>query len=106
MAPLAETLSIFFTAVAVDATVAGFRQLEEDSLGWKPWIACGVAIAAGIQLRPDGGLLLAAIGLYLLWQMVAGSHRRGHLFWAGALVLILALAPLVPWTVRNWRQFQ
>jgi hypothetical protein len=33
------------------------------------------------------------------------SAQRKHLFWAGALVLALSLAPLVPWTIRNWRVF-
>ena len=69
VAPLAETLSIFFTAVALDAAVAGFMHVDDDSASWKAWTCCGVALSAGIQLRPDGGILLAAIGLFLLWRM-------------------------------------
>ena len=37
-----------------------------------------------------------------MWQRPA---QRVHLFWAGTLVLVISLAPLVPWTVRNWREF-
>ncbi len=106
VAPLAETLSIFFTAVALDAAVAGFIHCEEGSSAWKAWTACGIAVAAGIQLRPDGGILLAAIGLFLLWRMWKQPAQRAPLFWAGTLVLVVSLAPLVPWTVRNWRDFQ
>jgi Dolichyl-phosphate-mannose-protein mannosyltransferase len=105
VAPLAETLSIFFTAVALDAAVAGFMALEDSSPSWKAWTCCGVAVSAGILLRPDGGILLAAIGLYLLWRVFLQPSERVALFWAGALVLVISLAPLVPWTVRNWRDF-
>ena len=105
VAPLAETLSIFFTAFALDAAVAGFMRVDDGSPPWKAWAICGVAVSAGIQLRPDGGILLAAIGLYLLWRLLKDTDRRVQLFWAGVLVLVISLAPLVPWTVRNWRQF-
>lgn len=105
VAPLAETLSIFFAAAALDAAVAAFMHLAEGSSSWKAWAVCGVAVSAGIQLRPDGGILLAAIGLYLLWRLLKDADHRAQLFWAGTLVLVISLAPLVPWTVRNWRQF-
>ena len=105
VAPLAETLSIFFAAAALDAAVTAFRRFEEGSTVWNDWIICGVAVACGIQLRPDGGIMLAAIGLYLVWRLLRDTEHRVHWFWAGTLVLVIALAPLVPWTVRNWRQF-
>lgn len=105
VAPLAETLSIFFTAVGLDAAVAAFAHLEDGTFPWKAWILCGLATAAGIQLRPDGGILLVAIGLYLLWRMWKDADHRVPLFWAGALVLLISVAPLMPWTVRNWKQF-
>ncbi len=60
VAPLAETLSIFFVAIALDAAVAGFIELDASRTAWKAWIACGVALAAGILLRPDGGITLVA----------------------------------------------
>ena len=104
-APLAETLSIFFVAVALDRAVAGFSAIEEGRRRWRAWMWCGVAVACGILLRPDGGILLVAIGLFLLWRMWQCPRERGRLFWAGALVLGIAIAPLVPWTVRNWRTF-
>ena len=105
VAPLAETLSIFFVAVALDASVAGLNGIEQDHPAWSAWIWCGVAVACGILLRPDGGLLLIALGLYLLWRMWRAPLQRLRLFWAGVLVLAISIAPLVPWTIRNWRDF-
>lgn len=104
-APLAETLGIFFAAVALDTAAAGFDSLDSAQGMWLPWVWCGIALACGILMRPDGGILLIAIGLYLLWRMWRRPADRSRLFWAGALLLAISLAPLVPWTVRNWRDF-
>ncbi len=68
-------------------------------------MGCAVAVSAGILLRPDGGILLVALGLFLLWRMWKRPRERTRLFWAGALILAVSLAPLVPWTIRNWRDF-
>lgn len=104
-APLAETVSIFCAAVALDCAVAGFMAVEAGRRGWRAWLGCGTALSAGILMRPDGGLLLVVVGSFLIWRMWKRSAERGRLFWAGALLLGLSLAPLVPWTVRNWRDF-
>ena len=103
--PLAETLSIFFTVIALDCAVAAFQASEEGLTRWSAWMGCAIAVAAGILLRPDGGILLVALGLFLLWRMWQRPAERARLFWAGAVVLAVSLAPLVPWTVRNWRDF-
>jgi 4-amino-4-deoxy-L-arabinose transferase-like glycosyltransferase len=105
VAPLAETLSIFFTALALDCAVAAFQTAEEGLTRWSAWVGCGIAVAAGVLLRPDGGLLLVAVGLFLLWRMWRRPAERARLFWAGALLLAVSLAPLVPWAMRNWRDF-
>ena len=105
VAPLAETLSIFFVAIALDATAAGFSAIDEGAQSWSAWIWCGVAVSCGILLRPDGGILLVAIGLYLFWRMWRRPLECARLFWAGALVLAISIASLVPWTIRNWRDF-
>ncbi|MGO9518042.1 MAG: glycosyltransferase family 39 protein [Candidatus Korobacteraceae bacterium] len=105
VAPLAETLSIFFTAVALDCAVAAFMASDEGRTAWAAWTWCGVAVSAGIMLRPDGGILLVAIGLFLLWRMWRRPKERARLFWAGVLVLVISVAPLAPWTLRNWGDF-
>src|SRR5438105_11933790 len=63
-AALTETLEIFFTALALDCAITGLTAL--DRLQIRPWLGCGLAIAAAILLRPDGGLLLIAVEAYLL----------------------------------------
>jgi 4-amino-4-deoxy-L-arabinose transferase-like glycosyltransferase len=100
-AALTETLEIFFTSVALDCAVVGLQSLDADPPQTTPWIACGAAVAAAILLRPDGGLLLVAIALYLAWQVV-----RTHKSYAAGLrsltiLVVVALAPLLPWALRN-----
>ena len=113
---LTETLEIFFTALALDLA---FRALGVGEPGNGTgrhslvWLGCGLAIGAAILLRPDGGILLASLGGYLLWLLFRGlrmsragvqlSVRRspGTIFWAGILVAAGATVPLIPWTLRN-----
>jgi hypothetical protein len=105
VAPLTETLSIFFVAAALDAAAAALNAVEREPSAWQAWSWCGLALACGILLRPDGGILLIAVGLFLVWRMLRRPSERIQLFWAGALVLAISVTPLVPWTLRNWRDF-
>jgi len=98
-AVLTETLAIFFAAAALDLAVAA---LQKQRL--KFWALCGAALAAGILLRPDGGILLAIIAAYLGYILVRGAPTR-HTIAAAALVCAIAALPLVPWTARNWSVF-
>lgn len=110
-AALTETLEIFFTALAFDLA---FRGLNIGGASARPqlaWLGCGLAIGGAILLRPDGGILLASIGGCLLWLLLKALRRaadftkRGFtppgLILAGMLVATGALAPLIPWTLRN-----
>jgi hypothetical protein len=131
-AALTETLEIFFTALALDCAVAALDRMEEGETVGRFSAATGAAIAACILLRPDGGILLAGIALYLVAAAPKGStdfgqraaalkrcpdtklelqrqfpetkpgffHRR---LIAGIMVVACALAPLAPWTIRNFR---
>jgi 4-amino-4-deoxy-L-arabinose transferase-like glycosyltransferase len=106
-AALTETLEVFCTVAAVDLMVVGLDRQEQRN-GLRVWAACGLAVGAAILLRPDGGLLLAAIGLYLAWcilRRIRVGKSYGRLVLAGISVLLVALAPLVPWTVRNFHTF-
>ena len=106
VAPLAETLSIFFTAVALDAAVAGFMHLEDgtprlegvDRVRTGP---CRRNPVASRRRHPAGGDRAVSAVAYVERRRCIGCR----LFWAGALVLVISVAPLVPWTVRNWQQF-
>jgi 4-amino-4-deoxy-L-arabinose transferase-like glycosyltransferase len=106
--PLAETPSIFLTTAAFWFAVRGL-----DSGRVREWIGCGIAITADILMRPDNGLVLVTVCGYVAIRTVAslGSENRSHRPTIGnaavALLLVcaFALAPLVPWTIRNWHVF-
>ena len=123
---LTETLEIFFTALALHLVLVGLGVGGTIPHGARRpflWLACGLSVGAAILLRPDGGILLAAIGGYLLCLLLrslapkqgtppgllnAGLLKAGPLtaapraiLWAGILVALGATAPLVPWTLRN-----
>ena len=104
VAPLTETLSIFFVAIALDAAAAGSTRYNR-AVAWSAWTWCGAAIACGILLRPDGGILLIALGIYLLLRLARQPSERVASSGQEFVVLAISLAPLVPWTVRNWHTF-
>ena len=101
-AVLTETLEIFFTALALDFAITGLTALDRQQI--RPWLGCGLAIAAAVLLRPDGGLLLIAIEVYLLVILLRSLRERSratHMLRAALVVGLTALAPLVPWGLRN-----
>lgn len=98
--PLTECMEIFFIAAAIDCAVAA---LDTRLLRW--WTLCGIACAGAILLRPDGGLILGGIGLPMLLLMIRQPARRRELVTATLLLGAVSLAPLLPWTIRNWRVF-
>jgi hypothetical protein len=123
-AELTETLEIFFTALALDCAAAALGRMHAAGARRgvrRLWAATGAAVAACILLRPDGGILLAAVALYLTVAAPKGASNFGErtaslkrcpdtkpeLFRsalvAGTIVAVFALAPLVPWTIRNFR---
>jgi hypothetical protein len=106
--PLPETLAIFAAAVALFFALRGVQRMRvvpswdvTHSFALADWFVCGLGIALSIYLRPDGGVLLASIGLYLVWLAI--STREAEFFWVGVLLGVVSLLPLLPWTLRNWR---
>ncbi len=116
-AALTETLEIFFTTLALDLAVCGLRFDAGNSatagVVQKPrlavWLGCGLAVGAGILLRPDGGILLAAVGGYLLILAYRALRSKSGetlaalrpLLRAGALLAAGVAVMLTPWTARN-----
>jgi 4-amino-4-deoxy-L-arabinose transferase-like glycosyltransferase len=111
-AALTETLEIFFTALAFDVALRGLNIGGPSARPRLAWLGCGLAMGGAILLRPDGGILLASIGGYLLWLLSKNLLRpidspkeqaltHSALILSGVLLAAGALAPLIPWTLRN-----
>jgi 4-amino-4-deoxy-L-arabinose transferase-like glycosyltransferase len=112
---LTETLEIFFTALAFDFAVRGLTCNDVDpgkTRARLTWLGCGLSVGAAILLRPDGGILLLALGGYLFWLLARNwrgeevqSRRPAFtaraILWAGTMLVIGAIVPLIPWTLRN-----
>lgn len=95
--PLTETLSI---ATAAWSLLFAVRSLR--TAGIRDALCCGVLCALGCVLRPDNGIVVAAICLTLLF-----TRSRPVMPGLRAAVMIgfIAIVPLIPWTLRNWRTF-
>lgn len=83
-AALTECLEIFFTALALDLALSALRSnvgVPDLSLlsSYGRWFGCGLAIGGAILLRPDGGILLASIGGYLLVLLFRCCAREARL---------------------------
>jgi len=102
---LTETWEIFFTVLALDLAIVGLDHLADASL--IPWAGCGLAVGAAILLRPDGALLLIAIGVYLFVVLMRRDIATiaSQVIKAGLTIGLVSLATLVPWTLRNLRTF-
>jgi len=104
-AALTETLEVFFTALALDIAVSAVQRRNLSTM-----VGCGLSCAAAILLRPDGALLLACIFLYLSWDALR-AMRISHgteFVWSlqsALLIVVLAILPLIPWTLRNYHIF-
>jgi hypothetical protein len=114
--PLTETPTLFCMALAFYALV----RWVEDGRGLNRWVgAIGFALAWAILLRPEQGLLAAAVVPGMIWLernngkgILSASGEPCEPFWTlrvfrGALFVSgLALLPLAPWAARNWRTFR
>jgi 4-amino-4-deoxy-L-arabinose transferase-like glycosyltransferase len=102
--PLTETLAICCAAHAFYYGVRALKALGRGESGIRFWVLAGFWTAAGILLRPDGGLVLASLGMALLVSLFHLANKR-QVVVACALLAITSLSPLAPWAVRNWRTF-
>jgi 4-amino-4-deoxy-L-arabinose transferase-like glycosyltransferase len=98
--PITECLTLFCITLA-------FNSFEQwiSQRGVKRWpILLGLALAFAVLLRPDRGLLAAAILPAMLWVAIRkGLTFRSLLPVATATVILLL--PLALWGARNYRVF-
>ena len=103
---IAETLSIFCVVLAfvsLERWEAQWR-VGRRGLGWA--VVTGCTLSYAVLLRPDQGLLAAAIIPVMLW---VGLRRGGQTLASRLLPAVVAslmiVLPLLAWTARNWRTF-
>jgi hypothetical protein len=100
-APMAETPTLFTIALALWAA-ARFHQ--RPGWGYALWFTFAVTWSA--LLRPDGALLAVALAPALLLGLGPDSPiSRQKLRRIAVVCVLLALAPFVAWTARNWLTF-
>ena len=106
VAAITETFSIF-------CVVLGFFSLErwdarwragQRGLGWA--VVTGGALSYAVLLRPDQGLLAAAIVPVMLWVgLKCGRQTLVNRLLPAAVASLVVLLTLLVWTGRNWRTF-
>ncbi len=105
---LAETWAIFLSALALDLGVKAWQRMSlpgaaGSALG--TWAGCGLALSGGLVMRPDAGLLLIVIGAALILRLLTWAEQRRRTVAAGAILGLTAFSLLLPWALRNWRDF-
>ncbi|SEF61597.1 Dolichyl-phosphate-mannose-protein mannosyltransferase [Bryocella elongata] len=102
---LTETPSLLCVAVAF----YGLQRMTQVSVGKVCWAAVvGAALAVAVLLRPEQGLLSAAVVPAVLWVGWRSRSRRGSRGLAeaiapAALSCAIVLLPLLGWGIRNAR---
>ncbi len=103
--PLTETLVLTSIALAFYA----FDRWQHDAAPYNRWLwLTAIALSSSILLRPDQGLLAAAVVPAMLWVALTAPGRHATPLRSATPVLVASLCvllPLVPWTVRNWHTF-
>ncbi|HEY4379867.1 MAG TPA: glycosyltransferase family 39 protein [Acidobacteriaceae bacterium] len=101
---LTECLSVFAVSLALWSAGRLLRAQAEQRQDRAAVVTVSIAMALATLLRPDGVLVSAAVVAALLWY----GWRKGRLavsLKTALLCGILAVLPLVPWALRNWRTF-
>jgi 4-amino-4-deoxy-L-arabinose transferase-like glycosyltransferase len=93
---LSESLTIFLTTLALALAIYAL-----DNAKRLLWFFCGIVCGMAVMVRPDSMLLIAAIGLTLLFAYIRKRSFQ-EMFIAGGLLGFAVLLVLAPWIVRNW----
>jgi len=103
-APLTEVLTLFTIAL----TFYGLERWRSAGTDFNKWLwVLGVSMAYSVLLRPEQGLLAAAVVPAMLWMACRTQEQSGPLKKAlpVAVAALCVVLPLAPWAVRNWRTF-
>jgi 4-amino-4-deoxy-L-arabinose transferase-like glycosyltransferase len=103
--PLTEVLTLFTIAL----TFYALERWRSAGLGSNRWLwVTAIAMAYSLLLRPEQGLLAAAVipsMIWMEWRQANSGRSTLKEVLPVALAAVCVLLPLVPWTVRNWRTF-
>lgn len=102
--PLTECPEIFSIALGLFAAGRLIDSIESGARWKTAWLlTAAAALICAIGFRPDG-VLLAAVIVPGIWWYTRRNHS-GEGLRAAAILALLAVLPLVPWTIRNYRVF-
>lgn len=114
---LTETITMFLV-VALCLTTTLALQTKKQGKALVLWIATGLIAGTAVLFRPDSGLFALAIGLTLVIAVLgrAGDvklsswrlevvYRGARASYLGAVFSLAFCLVLVPWTIRNYREF-
>ena len=109
---ITETLSIFCVIAAffsLERWLHALRAPTDAIFGLRTWaVTTGMALAAAVLLRPDQGLLAAAVlpcmAWFVFWRRSQTPIVRRSVGSFGITTGIFLL-PLLLWSVRNWEVF-
>ncbi len=109
-AVLTETCTLICVALAFFALECWIAAWRAGRAGTRWAMLTGAALAGSVLLRPDQGLLAAAVVPAMLWVGLRprglARHRSIGLRLLPAVLASLAVAlPLALWGARNWRVF-
>ena len=103
-AGMTESLSIACVSLAIWSLAKFARAARTGQASLAPLFVLAAATGYATLLRPDGALLLAVFAAAAFWYGRGGLGAARSLR-LGMLVALLAALPLVPWTLRNARDF-
>ena len=90
---LTETLTLFFTTLAIAVSILAVRRSR-----WL-WLAVGAICGLALLTRADSVLLVSAFVLFLIFRIL----RRGRHATVSLLFFCLAIPVVLgPWILRNW----
>ena len=101
---LTECLSVFAVSLALWSTGRLLLAQAACVRDRGAMLFVSLAVAMAMLLRPDGVLLAVAVTAAIVWY----AWRQGRLLLGMKTALlcgVLAVLPLAPWAMRNWRTF-
>jgi hypothetical protein len=108
---LAETCSLFCVALAFFSLQRWIASQPSRSRTWPWFVLIGFALSWAVLLRPDGGLLAAAVipaMLWVGWRSVASPVVKSTAVKRLAPAVVASLFVMLPlsfWAARNWCVF-